>query len=115
MDKDEKLDVGTGATTDTEGQRTPPGHDPANEGTVGGSGSWNADFAGRPRGFIDPAAGADMGGTESHHRATFSDPAPGFPERQVGSSGAGLDGRARIATGEPGEPAEPAPLDDQRR
>jgi hypothetical protein len=73
-------------------------HDAAVEGAIGGSGSWNADFAGRPRGYIDPAAGADLGGTESHHRASFSDPAPGFPDREVGSSGAALEGHQHTSS-----------------
>ena len=44
----------------------------------------------------------DMGGTGSHQRASYSDPAAGYPDREIGTSGPRVEGQDRVqSTGEP--------------
>jgi hypothetical protein len=59
-----------------------------------GGGSWGTHLAGQPAGQVDPAVGADMGGTPSHQRASFSDPVAGGADRVAGGADESPEGRA---------------------
>jgi hypothetical protein len=59
---------------------------------MGGAASWGEHMEGQPMGRVNPAAGANLGGSPSHQRASFSDPVAAFADDVAG----GVDPDARV-------------------
>lgn len=75
---------------------------------AGGAGSWGEHMEGQPAGRVDPSVGANMGGSPSHQRPSFSDPVAAVADDVAG----GVDPDARVeriadVSGSPGWMAQP--------
>ena len=76
---------------------------------AGTPGTWSESRAGQPIGIIDPEAGRTQGGSSSHRRPSYNDPARGDPDPVVGESGAAAGAPNETAdAGAPGWMATPS-------
>lgn len=63
---------------------------------AGGAGSWGEHLEGQPAGRVNPSVGANLGGSPSHQRPSFSDPVAAIADHVAG--GVDPDGRVeRVA------------------
>jgi hypothetical protein len=59
---------------------------------AGGAGSWGEHMEGQPAGRVNPSVGANLGGSPSHQRSSFSDPVAAVADDVAG----GVDPDARV-------------------